>query len=65
MAAASTTIWTTNNKIIRTYGGNRGDVKWMAHRYRTMTLEEFLAKHPSYTEDDYKNLKVTTNFNKR
>ena len=41
---------------IRTYGGNRSDVKGMMNRYKKMTLGEFMFKHPYLTSNDYNTL---------
>lgn len=65
MAAASLTVMINEGKTLRVYGGNRGDVKGAFRRYSEMTLEQFLTKHPKCTEEDYRELKLSTRFNKR
>ncbi len=39
-----------NGEHVRTYGGNGFDVREMYRRYKSMSKEEFLAKHPTFTE---------------
>lgn len=64
MAAASLTVYGDSNKTLRTYGGNRSDVRDMKARYERMTLEEFLQQHPTSTKDDYHALSLSARFNK-
>ncbi|PLS19506.1 hypothetical protein CVD28_03565 [Bacillus sp. M6-12] len=64
MASSSLTV-ECSGKEIRVYGGNRGDVKSMKAHYERLSLEQFLQKHPSKTEEDYKTIKLYTRFNKR
>lgn len=64
MAAASLTVYGDSNKTLRTYGGNRSDVRDMEVRYERMTLEEFLRQHPASTENDYLAMTLSTRYNK-
>lgn len=35
---------------VRTYGGNKSDVRQLYYKYSTMTKSEFLNKHPYFTD---------------
>jgi len=63
MAAASVTVSCARGTI-RVYGGNRGDVRYMAKRYCEMDLVEFLKKHKYLTPLDYQTLHVSSRYNK-
>ena len=39
-----------NGVHVRTFGGNGGEVRDMYRRYKYMTKEQFLSKHPSFAE---------------
>lgn len=42
---------------VRTFGGNKPDVRWVTRQYKTMTKEQFLKKHPWFAD------KCKINFN--
>lgn len=65
MAAASLTVYGKDNKILRTYGGNRTCVRSKKQRYESMTKEQFLVQHMfNGTEEDYAHLRLSVRFNK-
>lgn len=54
MAAAYVKIYVNkmdDYHLVRTYGGNERDVKHMAYNYANFTVEEFIKKHPFYTDE--------------
>lgn len=64
MASSSLTV-ECSGKTLRVYGGNRRDVRTKKAQYEKLTLEQFLAKHPLQTEEDYRTMKLSTRFNKK
>lgn len=64
MASSSLTVECSGKKL-RVYGGNRREVRTKKTQYEKLTLEQFLAKHPLQTEEDYRTLKLSTRFNKK
>lgn len=53
MAKGNVTIFVNgfcDENHVRTFGGNKSDVRMMSERYRKMTKEEFLKEHPKFTE---------------
>ena len=49
MAAAYVTIC-INGEELRTYGGNRGDVRDMQKLYDNMSYQQLISKHPHLVE---------------
>lgn len=64
MAAASLTVY-VNEKEIRKFGGNRSHVRQKEYMYRTMTIEQFLAYHPTCSESDFELMRLVIKLNKR
>ena len=53
MAAAYVRIFcndTSEENRVRTYGGNRSEVRRVAHVYRNMGKETFLKRHPFFAD---------------
>jgi hypothetical protein len=42
--------------LIRKFGGNRSKVFDLIHKYKTMTLPEFMMQHEHLTSQDYNTL---------
>ena len=49
MAAAYVTVC-INGEELRTYGGNRSDVRAMKQRYDNMTYQQLISQHPNLAE---------------
>lgn len=49
MAATSVTIY-CNGIYVRTFGGNKSDVREMRKLYQGMSKDDFLKMHPKFTE---------------
>lgn len=49
MAAAYVTVC-INDEELRTYGGNRSDVRAMKRLYDNMTYQQLISKHPNLVE---------------
>ena len=49
MAAAYVKIY-INGEELRTYGGNRSDVRAMKQMYDNMTYQQLVSKHPNLEE---------------
>lgn len=49
MAAAYVTVC-VNGEELRTYGGNRSDVRQMKQMYDNMTYQQLISKHPNLAE---------------
>lgn len=50
MAAAYVDIY-CNGIPVRTFGGNRSDVRMMKQEYERMSKEEFLTRHPKFADE--------------
>ena len=50
MARRSVSVLLNGEHEVRTFGGCGWEVRAMAAEYRSMTKEEFLAKHPRFEE---------------
>lgn len=59
MAAAYVRVY-MNGCHVRTYGGNKSDVRWMEQRYKNMTREEFMNNHPALANRCKRRFKIKT-----
>ncbi len=48
MAAAYIKVF-CNGELVRTFGGNKKEVRYMRDRYETMTVSEFIRNHPRFS----------------
>lgn len=64
MAAASLTVLGEDGKVLRTFGGNRKDVRNLKHTYESMKVKEFLSHHTQANINDYHAMQLIPKYNK-
>lgn len=64
MASSSVSVYVNGNHI-RTYGGNRSDVRNLASMYRQLSKEQFMEKHPHVLIKTQADIQISTKYNKK
>lgn len=63
MAAASVKVM-VDGEVLRTYGGNRKEVRNQYNHYKSMSYEDFLISHPRCSEEEFLRAEFTLKLNK-
>lgn len=64
MAAAYIKVF-CGDDLVRTFGGNKKEVRQMRERYENMTVTEFITAHPRFAEKCRKKRDIEVVFRKK